>query len=204
MNYKFGVNYFIVKTKGRYDEKFTQNGKIIRPEHIDNSEALYQDGEVIASPYGLEIPKGATLFFNHYVTKPKKSGDFCIDEENNIFKVPYAKGGGINSMAFAYEYNGEVHALDDWLFVEPVIEELETTKSGLVIVQNFGDKFYKSGEQKPKRMHGKVKHIGGSFKDFDMKEGDEIVCKEGHEYKMEIQGKTLYRVWERFVLAKVI
>ena len=206
MEIKQGVGHFIVQCDGRFNDGYNVKGhngqEIVRDARYNDYDNAWKQGKVIASPKEYPVPEGAILYFDHTITKKGQfAEDFCINEEKGLFRVPYFKEG-LNCLAYAYSVDEEVFAINEWLFVEPVKEELETTPSGLVIVDNIEDKFYLSGEQKPKEMFGKVAFFSNYYDNWGFQKGDTLVIKKGHEYEFNILGKTYYRVWPNFILAK--
>lgn len=203
-----GVNHFIVKVSGRYQNSYGDKGvdgkEIVRSHIYDDYENTTKSGVVVAAPNGVNVPIGSILHFDFKVCKKAHWGeDYCIDKKQNLFRVPY-KPSGVDNMAFAYQVGDDVYVIGDDVFLRPVKQEVEKTKSGLIIAENIEDKVHFSGEVKDKEMHGEVVYLGDYFKDWGIAKGDTLVFKKGAEYEFEIKGEKLFKVPESFLLAKAV
>lgn len=90
-------------------------------------------GRVVSAPHVIETgaKEGDLLFFHHHVTQNKT---LSLGDDNYI--VVYDEENPRGSHAIAYrDSEGELHMLSEWVFVQPVEEEVEeeVTPSGIII-----------------------------------------------------------------------
>jgi len=90
-------------------------------------------GRVVSAPHVIETgaKEGDLLFFHHHVTQNKT---LSLGDDNYI--VVYDEENPRGSHAIAYrDSEGELHMLSEWVFVQPVEEEVEeeVTASGIII-----------------------------------------------------------------------
>jgi len=212
MNIK-GVGHIIVQVKKPYNEEYDVKGhdgsKLVRDHRFNDFDNVNKSGVVVDAPKESGIPKGATLFFHHAIVEwPEKnvSEPYCIDKEKGLYRVPYAPLGHpdpLHCKAYAYEVDGEVRTINDWILLEQEKEKLEETENGLVIVQKIDNVNYTTGEAAPKQGYARVCFLNDYFKNMGLEEGNLVIMKKDAEYPIDINGKTYWRVWERFLLAKV-
>ena len=80
-------------------------------------------GRVVSAPHVIETgaKEGDLLFFHHHVTQNKT---LSLGDDNYI--VVYDEENPRGSHAIAYrDSEGELHMLSEWVFVQPVEEEVE-------------------------------------------------------------------------------
>ena len=204
-----GIGHFIVHIPNAYQEEYElSNGeKLIRSHLFNDFENATKQGEVIATVKGSGVPVGATLYFHHAIVDTREGGNvsetYLVDKEKCLYRVPYAKRGTENK-AYAWEKDGEIQTINDWILLKQVREDFEKTESGLYLVEQIEDTVYASGEVKPKKNHGEVVFLNDYFKSQGIEVGDELIHKDDAEYPMEINGEVYWRVWEPFLLAKVV
>lgn len=208
---KKAVRDFIVQVENPYDEEYDLGGgiKLERPSHTNEFDNINKFGTVIHTVEGSGVPEGATLYFHHFITEWRESNisqQYCLDKKKGLYRVPYCPMGSEDmqkNLAYAWEKDGEVQSINDWVFVEQVREDFEKTESGLFIVEKVDDTMYASGEMKPKKGYGRVAFLNKYFEDMGLKKGGVILHRNGAEYPMKINGTTYWRVWDRFLLAKI-
>jgi co-chaperonin GroES (HSP10) len=210
MKFKKALKNFIVKVENPYNEEYDLGGiKLMRPSHTNEFDNINKFGVVMNTVEGSGVPEGAILHFHHFVVEWRDkniSQKYCIDKKEGIYRVPYCPMGNPDMLvnnAYAWEKDGEVHSINDWILVEQVREDFAKTESGLFIVEKIDDTVYASGENKPKKNYARVAFSNPYFESMGLQVGDTIIHKDGAEYPIEIQGTTYWRVWEEFLLAKI-
>ncbi len=208
-----GVGHIIVQVDNPYNEEYEVKGhdgsQLVRDHRFNDFDNVNKHGVVISTIEGSGIPVGATLYFHHAIVEWREknvSESYCIDREKGIYRVPYGDldhPDPLHCKAYAWEKDGEVHSINQWIFLEQEKEELEQTESGLVIVKKIEDVNYTSGEAAPKQGYARVRFLNDYFRGMGLEEGDLVIMKKDAEYPVDIQGKTYWRVWEQFLLAKI-
>ena len=90
-------------------------------------------GRVVSAPHVIDtgVKEGDLLFFHHHVTQNKT---LSLGDDNYL--VVYDKENPRSSHAIAYrDSQGELHMLSEWVFVQPIEEEVEeeVTESGIIV-----------------------------------------------------------------------
>lgn len=208
-----GVKNFIVKVDSAYIEEYQTKGhdgsNLVRSHLFNDADNAEKSGIVISSPTD-EVPVGARLFFHHAIVEWRAANAggerYVIDEEKGLYRVPWRPMGfedPLFNKAYAWEKDGEIHSINDWIFLEQEKEEFEKTESGLVLVKKMEDAIYSSGEEAPKQGYARVRFLNNHFRGMGLKEDDLVIMKKDAEYPIEINGKIYWRVWEQFLLARV-
>lgn len=213
MKIKKSINHIIVKVDNPYKEEFDIKGydgqKLVRDHRYHDPYNSNDFGEVIAVPDGCEIPIGATLYFHYSIVEWREknvSEGYCLDQKEGIFRVPYYELGHedpLANMAYLWEKDGYIETINDWIILKQEEKELETTESGLVLVKKIDDVIYSTGEAAPKQGFARVKYLNKYFRDAGLNEDDLVIMRKDSEYAIEINGETYWRVWDRFLLAKI-
>lgn len=207
------IGHIIVQVENPYNEKYEVKGhdgtELVRDHRFNDFDNVNKSGVVVATPDGCDIPIGATLYFHHVICewREKNASElYCIDKEEGLYRVPYKPIGypdPLYTKAYAWEKDGVIESINDWIFLEQEKEELKTTKSGLVLVEKIDDVVYGTGEAKPKKGYSRVKFLNDYFRGMGLKEGDLVITKKDAEYPIEIGDTTYWRVWDKFLLAKI-
>ena len=203
-------NYFFVKVEKPYEDTVSiGDTKLILNTTFNPLQLARQHGEVYIAPDWLpkgldfDVKKGDKVYFHHLITSNTASAgtknitnddyksEHLIDwiEEENVYKIHW-------QYLYARVRNGNLKMLHHWNFVEQKIESEEDIKSESGI-------FLKS-EQEDIELHGHMAHLSDWMKEQGIKKGDEVIFSENSEYKMDIEGKTLMRMRNQDILAKVI
>jgi len=208
-----GVGHIIVQVENPYKDEYEVKGhngeNLVRDHRWDDASNANKFGKVISTAKNSGIPVGATLYFHHNIVEWRSknlSEQYLVDKERGLYRVPYKPLGyadPLANMCYAWEMDGEVHTINDWILLKQEMTELETTESGLVIVEKIEDVSYQTGEAAPKQGYARVSFLNDYFRGLGLKEGDLVLMRKDAEYPMEINGETYWRVWERFLLAKV-
>ena len=118
----------------------------------------------------IQLQKGDKVFIHHLV----------IDKSIKIEGKKYYQCD--IEQIYAYERNGKIEMLMDYIFVEPIQTKENVTESG--IITNI-----KQEETKDK---GIVRYINQFTEDFNV--GDKILFQKNSNYKMKINDKYFYRM----------
>lgn len=90
-------------------------------------------GRVVSAPYVIEtgVKEGDLLFFHHHVTQNKT---LSLGDDNYLVVYDEENPRGSHAIAYRNE-EGKLHMLSEWVFVQPVEEEVEeeVTPSGIII-----------------------------------------------------------------------
>ena len=208
-------NHFMVRVEKPYEDSVTVNGKEI---YIDVSYEplkfarqfgiVYQTPNWLPEGLDFDVKVGDKIYFHHLVTanqasmtidKKFKSQHSSIDlisdnkidwieGEENLYKVHWEH-------IYARVRDGELKMLHHWNFVKQKTETDDDikTKSGI----------YLKSEKEDITLHGYIEHLSDWMKEQGIKKGDEVVFSENSEYNMKIEGKTLMRMRNADILAKV-
>lgn len=180
----------IVELEGLYDDEikvgdFTMKIDTIFRRHWN----AVQQAKVVACPEGMELKVGDTVYVHHFV----------IEEER---KVP-VKGKDCRWLEYNQIYarmrDGILKALGYYVLVEPVKYDeskfKKETDSGLILTQ-------KAGTEYVDRV-GTVLHVGDEASDAGIDVGDKIFFNKNCEYEINIEGKKMYRMEKRDVIAAI-
>lgn len=90
-------------------------------------------GRVVSAPHVIEtgVKEGDTLFFHHHVTQ---NSTLALGDDNYICVLDQENPRGSHAIAYRNQ-EGELHMLSEWLFVQPLEEEVEeeVTDSGIIV-----------------------------------------------------------------------
>jgi hypothetical protein len=213
MDFKKGIGHFIVQVDNPYTEEYDVKGhngeKLVRDHRFNDSDNAKRSGVIIKTAEGSGIPEGATLYFSHSIVEWREkniSQPYCLDKKNHIYRVPYKPMDYPDRLAgkgYAWELDGKVESINHWIMLEQETEDFEQTASGLFLVEKVEDVMYSSGENRPKKGYARVRFLNDYFRGMGLKEGDLVYHKKDAEYPIEINGKTYWRVFDDFLLAKV-
>lgn len=137
---------------------------------------------------GLKV--GRKVHFHHFVPLESNETEYHLSHKLDIVssedsKVYEANVHPSSTQVYAYEdENGDVHTLYDYLFVEPVINEIPKTESGI----------YLGYEEKEEVEVGIIRYLNKSGERIGLSVGDRVRFAKDSEYDMEIKGETLYRM----------
>jgi hypothetical protein len=120
----------------RVDNKFTNEIK------LKNGVSLILDtkfephkhrafwGEVVELPAkgGGSVSIGDKLYFHHSIIFNE---NYQIADD--LFLVAFDENGGYNSLCYAYEHDGTIHTLGDFIFLTPPPKEEVKSESGLFL-----------------------------------------------------------------------
>ena len=143
-------------------------------------------GRVVSAPYVIEtgVKEGDTLFFHHHVTQNKS---LALGEDNFICVLDQENPRGSHAIAYRNK-EGELHMLSEWLFVQPVEDEVEeeVTESGIILDLNIKEKDER--EAVVYMPHEELKAQG-------VEVGDVVGFDRDSEYKMKLDDETIvYRM----------
>ena len=171
---------FILETDKRYNNTVDVDGK----ELVVNTEITERDAQfvnrlarVVATPiYGdTPIQVGDEVVIHHNIFRrwydvrgnERNSGDFLDD---NQFKA-------YHDQVFAYKRDGVWRCPDMYCFVEPIKDDAK-----------FRENMYKD-------LRGILTYTNNVLDDVGLKVGDEVGFTPNSEYRFDIEGKVLYRIY---------
>ena len=141
-------------------------------------------GEVMGVPqkYKTDVEVGDTLFFHHHVVITPQ----VVDEKHHLYQVLFDPNGGFSSQAYAVKKKetGEVIALGDWVFLEPIRPEAKL-KSDLLEIVSYDT---------PRNEKGKIKYASDKIKEEGLAVGDVVFFQKDADYEMEIENEKLWRM----------
>lgn len=143
-------------------------------------------GRVVSAPHVIEtgVKEGDTLFFHHHVTQNKS---LALGEDNFICVLDQENPRGSHAIAYRNK-EGELHMLSEWLFVQPVEDEVEeeVTESGIILDLNIKEKDER--EAVVYMPHEELKAQG-------VEVGDVVGFDRDSDYKMKLDDETIvYRM----------
>lgn len=141
-------------------------------------------GEVMGVPqkYKTDVEVGDTLFFHHHVVITPQ----VVDQKHHLYQVLFDPNGGFSSQAYAVKKKetGEVIALGDWVFLEPIRPE-EPLKSDILEIVSYDT---------PRNEKGKIKYASDKIKEHGLEVGDTVFFQKDADYEMLIDNQTLWRM----------
>ena len=141
-------------------------------------------GEVMGVPqkYKTDVEVGDTLFFHHHVVITPQ----VVDQKHHLYQVLFDPNGGFSSQAYAVKKRdtGEVIALGDWVFLEPIRPEAKL-KSDLLEIVSYDT---------PRNEKGKIKYASDKIKEHGLEVGDTVFFQKDADYEMLIDNQTLWRM----------
>ena len=202
-------NYFLVEVEKPYEDTVEVNGVEVSIDITFNPLKFARQYGVVYEvpswlPEGLDfdVKKGDKVYFHHLITanssnasqKSITNQDYKSEhlvewiEKENIYKIHW-------QYLYARVRSGKLKMLHHWNFIEQKRESEEDikTESGIFL----------KPEEEDITLHGHVEYMNDWMKEQGVKKGDEIVFSENSEYKMNIEGKTLMRMRNEDILAKV-
>lgn len=193
-----------------YDAKGVDGQNLVRSHLYNDADNANKEGVVVAAPSWSSIKEGDTVYFHHSIVEWREGGNvsesYCLDREESLYRVPYAPYDypePLYSKVYARkDSDGNIHSVGVWYLVKQVREDFQTTKSGIFLVESIEDTIYASGEVKPKKNFGEVVYGNNDLSEqYPVEKGDIIIHKPDAEYPIVVDGETLWRVWDKFVIA---
>lgn len=193
-----------------YDAKGVDGQNIVRSHLYNDADNANKEGVVVAAPSWSSIKEGDTVYFHHSIVEWREGGNvsesYCLDREESLYRVPYAPYDypePLYSKVYARkDSDGNIHSVGVWYLVKQFREDFQTTKSGIFLVESIEDTIYASGEVKPKKNFGEVVYGNDDLSEqYPVEKGDIIIHKPDAEYPIVVDGETLWRVWDKFVIA---
>ncbi len=188
--WKTSNNRVIVELEGLYDKEITVGGFTMQIDHVfRHMHNAVQKAKVIACPEGGELDVGDTVYVHHFVVEDER----IVPVKDKEYRwLEY-------SQIYARVRDGILKALGYYVLVEPIkFDEAKfkkKTDSGLLLTQ-------KAGTQNVDRV-GVVAHVGDEAADSGIVVGDKIFFNKNCEYEINIEGKKMYRMEKRDVIAAI-
>lgn len=171
INTDSGVNFLIDPTIEKYH-------------HAKQHGTVYATNEYMES-VGCEV--GDTIWFHHFV--PYDSTIQYYHQSNAIEEIKGAKVYNVDYPDQIYlirkKDTGEYICVDDYLFLEPIIEKAPRSPSGLIL---------ETWDERQKERYGRVVFLGQKSKDLGIEVGDEVYFLLDADYEMNIDGRDLWRM----------
>lgn len=188
--WKTSNNRVIVELKGLYDNEIKVGDFTMKIDHVfRRMHNAVQEATVVACPDGKELEVGDTVYVHHFVIEeerrvPTKDKEYRWLEYNQIY---------------ARVRDGILKALGYYVLVEPVkfdeVKFKKKTDSGIVLTQKAGTSYVDRV--------GIVAHVGDEAEAAGIVPGDRIFFNKNCEYEINIQGKKMYRMESRDVIAAI-
>jgi co-chaperonin GroES (HSP10) len=130
-------------------------------------------GIVAHIPFNCKYPikEGDTLYIDYMIIEDQ-SEQYIWDREKDLYRVPYdPEHGTLNNFAYAWDDGKEVHAINDWCFVEPlkIVSKEEVRESGLIIPETLKQEY----EREEKTDMGILRYANHSLvEDLELSIGD--------------------------------
>jgi len=161
-----------------------------KPLDTDN---ITQDGEVLSvcdeakhtvflHDLNVEVVPGDHVYCHHFLT----------DEDNE------RTHNGVKYYEIAYEHlyckvsEGIIVMLNEWNFVEPIEAEIKEGRFGII----------KDVKKKNELRLGIVRHPCQKLLSRGVKSGDKVYFKRGREYRINVEGKELYRIETNDIISR--
>jgi hypothetical protein len=177
--------HFIVHVPERVKEtKKIGDIEIYIDTKFNEFEHRVMQGVVVGVPYKYNtgVEEGDTLFFHHHVVITPQ----LVDKDHDLYQVLYSPDGGFSSQAYAVKKKdtGEIIALGDWIFLEPIRPEPKL-KSDLLEIVSYDT---------PRNEKGKIKYASDKIKEEGLKIGDTVYFQKDADYEMLIDNQTIWRM----------
>lgn len=191
------IRDIIVKVDKNYKDSITLNNGtvILLNEYLRQVKDTVRYGTVVDVPdkMHIDVKPADTLFFHHGIVAETVMGDkpdipspYMMDAEEKLYRVPVSKRW---PMAYAVIRDGEFQCLDGVCFVRPIVEKKYATE--FVIVP---------GNEKKLKNIGEMAYSSPGLKEKGIDRGTKVIFEKGSEYDFEIDGETLYCMFDRWIL----
>ena len=183
------LRHFIVRVEKRFEDTIDVGGQEL---YLDSKFNEFQHriayGEIKVAPSRGEhgAQAGDTLFFHHHVIMNVQmsmgGGDYLCEYEPDSFHSPQ------HAIAYRSKDTGEIHMLNDWVFVEPVSGPTGDIVSDAGIVLEVGVERIRKDVAKVVVPNEELKWMG-------VKEGDIVGFDKNSDYKIKLDdGAVVYRM----------
>lgn len=187
------LHMVIVKAGATYNNKVGVKGLDFTVNvDIDDVLSINRTVEVVSAPEGSGLDPGDTIVVHHNILREnihssgkKTRGVFYIAD--NHWWVP------MSEVIMKKSSKGVWEPLHDFLFVEPIDEEIEEIGNGLFLIPR---------NRKGKKMNTGIVRINNSKMD-DISIGDKVYLANYSEHEFIIDGKTLYKCEIEDILLKM-
>ena len=209
------LKYFLVRVPNVTQDTVTLNGEEI---YIDTKWDEFKhrtmEGEVVGVPekYDTGVEIGDTMYFHHHVIlggnhlvlqdgadqleESAKRGQW-LDPNNDVYIVYYDGGHDpLSCQAYAHKSKttGEVKLLGEWIFLTPAEEEQELKSDTLHLLE----------EKHEYNQYGYIKYGSDRLEETGLVPGDKVIIRKNSDYRMEVDGETMFRVYLKHIHGKVI
>ena len=179
-------NYILVEVEKTHEDTVFLNGKEIYLNPTYNPELnARQHGIVYAVSKNVKNVKvGDKIYCHHFLTT--KENRFTFIEDKLIYRIQ-------ENMAYAVVRNNKIIMLNNWVFVEQVLEDESKCKTDSGI--------WVKPDQEDEELHGILKNSNNELIEQGAKINDRIIFSKDSEYVMDIEGEDLMRMRNEDVLA---
>lgn len=184
------IDMFLVKTNGSRVDSVGTTGLTIDTDYNKYKHTV-QTGKIFATPIGISskyendtiLSVGDEVVFHHFVCQSDNRSDFG----ENVYRADYFHlYGKIN--------NGKLMALEDIVFVEPIIEDKSNLFCGGLQIKSSLDNV---------SQQGKVFAASKKAQSLGVKSGDRVFFTKDADYSMKILDTGLYRMRIRNIVAVI-
>lgn len=191
------VRDILIKVEQAYRDRITLKSglNIYLSQNIKQVKDTIRYGKVIAVPGScpIDVHPGDILFFHHNIVAttvmedhiPDMESSFLVDKENGIYRVPIDDHW---PLAYAVLRDDELIALDGVCFVRPVKQKKYDTF--LEIPNN----------EREVEFVGDMVYSNQYLRNLGVEEGTRIIYSKDSEYAFDINGETLYCMFDRWIL----
>lgn len=141
--------------------------------------------------YKTPVQIGDTIWFHHNVTFNKNN---LIYYDQTLYKAQYTPHHNVDNLVYLYKNKkGEYNALNNWLFVEPY-----------KLPNYYKGNLYLNGLERINTTIGKLVYINDTAKELGLQKDQIVAFSKNRDYKIEVDGKTLWRMRNNDVLATIV
>jgi co-chaperonin GroES (HSP10) len=129
------------------------------------------------TPLNVEVSSGDHVYTHHFLTDPAFEREF---NGKKYYEIKYED-------LYCKIVDEQVEMLNEWNFVTPIENEVNTTESGIILETTAKNEVRTAIMQHP-------------CKDMDLLPGDYLLFKRGREYSINVEGHTYYRITKKDIL----
>ena len=191
------VRDIIVQVDENYKDSITlKNGQVIYLNQVFRQvKDTIRCGKVVALPpeFDYDVQVGDTLFFHHGIVAETLLNEstpvpspYMIDAEKKWYMVPVDERW---PMFYARLRDGEFKCTRGSLFIRPIVTK-----------KYHSDHLIMPGNEKELKNIGEVAYSNAEMEEQGVKPGTKVIFEKDSEYEFEIDGETLYRMFDRWIL----
>ncbi len=186
------INNIIVKVDKPYNTEITLNNGLVLflNQALKQVKDTVRYGEVIATPKGLGVRKGDTLFFHHSIvgetitTHETIESPFLVSKKRKLYRVPVSKW----PMFYAIVRDGSFQALEGQCFVRKITRK------------KYNTSLYVPGNETVRKGVGEMVYSNKKLESQGIFSGTKVLFEKDSEYEFDVNGETLYRMFDKWIL----